>query len=181
MRRYYWIKVFNNFFRNKTVKKIRKIPGGDTYLLIYMRMQLLSLDAPQTSIVDGLNIINGIILYEGVEDSIEREIALELDEDPAVVDAAFRLFVRLGWIEVTNGGDAFFPAVPAGSEGESAQRMRAKRIREKTASQCDAKTSQCDSKVTQYRYKKILNNNIADKLSIPDEYLDAVHRLAGHR
>lgn len=178
--RYYWIKIFREFFANKTIKKIRKMPGGDTYIIIYMRMQLLALCQPDIAHVDGTTVINGWIMYEGVEDTIEQEIALELDEEVSAVKAAFRLFVKLGWIEIVNA-DAFFPAIPAGSEGESAQRMRAKRIRDKRASQCDGETSQCDGDVTQYRteIKKInIDNNIKDKMLIPDIYIDAVHRLA---
>lgn len=180
--RYYWIKIFREFFTNKTIKKIRKMPGGDTYIIIYMRMQLLALCQPDIAHVDGTTIINGWIMYEGVEDTIEQEIALELDEEPAVVEAAFRLFVQLGWIEIIDN-DAFFPAIPAGSEGESAQRMRAKRIRDKRASQCDVSPSHCDSDVTQYRSDKnkniyISDRNILDKISIPNIYRDAVHRLA---
>ena len=42
-KKYYWLKLNEGFFRDKKIKKLRKIAGGDTYTVIYLKMQLLSL------------------------------------------------------------------------------------------------------------------------------------------
>ena len=68
-KKYFWLKLKDDFFRQKEIKKLRKIAGGDTYTIIYLKMQLLSLK------------LGGKLIYEGVEDTFADELALELDED----------------------------------------------------------------------------------------------------
>lgn len=42
-KRYYWLKLHEDFFRQKDIKKLRQIAGGDTYTIIYLKMLLHSL------------------------------------------------------------------------------------------------------------------------------------------
>ena len=42
-KRYYWLKLKEDFFRDKVMKKMRKIAGGDTYVVIYLKMMLMSI------------------------------------------------------------------------------------------------------------------------------------------
>ena len=65
-KRYFWLKLKEDFFRQKEIKKLRKIAGGDTFTIIYLKLQLLSLRD------------NGKIFFEGVEDTLFEELALEL-------------------------------------------------------------------------------------------------------
>ena len=37
-RRFYWLKLPEGFFRQKEIKKLRQIAGGDTYTIIYLKM-----------------------------------------------------------------------------------------------------------------------------------------------
>lgn len=67
-KKYYWLRLKDDWFNSKVIKKLRKIAGGDTYTIIYLKMQLLSLKN------------EGKLYYEGVEDSFEEELALDLDE-----------------------------------------------------------------------------------------------------
>ena len=39
-KRYYWLKLRDDFFTSKRIKKLRKIEHGDTYIIIYLKMQL---------------------------------------------------------------------------------------------------------------------------------------------
>ncbi|MBN4074659.1 phage replisome organizer N-terminal domain-containing protein [bacterium AH-315-E09] len=68
-KKYYWLKLKDNFFMSKQIKKLRKVAGGDTYVIIYLKMQLLSIKQ------------NGIIYYDGTEENIVEQLVLELDED----------------------------------------------------------------------------------------------------
>lgn len=68
-KKYYWLKLKNDFFTDKRIKKLRKIAGGDTYTVIYLKMQLLSLQD------------DGYLYFENVEETFEEEIALQIDED----------------------------------------------------------------------------------------------------
>lgn len=67
-KRYYWFKLKEDFFTDKKIKKLRKISGGDTYVIIYQKLLLLSLRD------------NGKLFYEGVESDFTKEMALTLDE-----------------------------------------------------------------------------------------------------
>ena len=39
-KRYYWLKLYDTFFENKTSKFLRKLPDGDKILIVYLKMQL---------------------------------------------------------------------------------------------------------------------------------------------
>ena len=55
-KRYYWLKLPDDFFRQKPIKKLRKIAGGDTYTIIYLKMLLIAMKQ------------DGRLYFEGVED-----------------------------------------------------------------------------------------------------------------
>ena len=42
-RRYYWLKLKEEFFTDKRIERLRRISGGDTYTIIYLKLLLLSL------------------------------------------------------------------------------------------------------------------------------------------
>lgn len=67
--RYFWLKLEENFFGDPKIKKLRKLPGGDTLTIIYLELMLLSIKN------------NGILIYEGLEDTFEAELALKTSED----------------------------------------------------------------------------------------------------
>ena len=75
-KKYYWLKLPKDFFEDRAIKKLRSIAGGDTYTIIYLKMLLRTLE-------DG-----GKFVYEGIEDSIVEEIALEIDEKEEDVSVA---------------------------------------------------------------------------------------------
>lgn len=143
-KRYYWLKLSDDFFKSKPVKKLRRIAGGDTYTVIYLKMLLVALKQ------------DGKIYYDGVEDTFADELALDLDED------AENVKVTIAFLKAQNlliDGDAENEyilsecAAMTGTESDSAERMR--RMRERKAlqcndipSQCYAQVSQCDDDVT---------------------------------
>ena len=50
-KRYYWLKLKNDFFRGKHIKMLRKIAGGDTYTIIYLKMIIPILSHQITKII----------------------------------------------------------------------------------------------------------------------------------
>lgn len=132
-KRYYWLKMQNDFFRDKRIKKLRKIAGGDTFTVIYLKMMLSSLET------------EGIIEYEGVEDSFADEIALTLDEDADNVAVTVDFLIRSGLLlDIGNNQFALpFVAENLGSEGASAKRVREYRDRQKAL--------QCNTEVTEVK------------------------------
>ena len=66
-KRYYWIKLKEEFFTDKRIKRLRRISGGDTYTIIYLKLLLLS---PKDE---------GKRYYDGVESDFIKELALTID------------------------------------------------------------------------------------------------------
>lgn len=137
-KRYYWLKLSDDFFKSKPVKKLRRIAGGDTYTVIYLKMLLVALKQ------------DGKIYYDGVEDTFADELALDLDED------AENVKVTIAFLKAQNlliDGDAeneyILPecAAMTGTESDSAERMR--RMRERKALQCNDIPSQCYAQASQ--------------------------------
>lgn len=112
--RYYWLKMYDDFFGSTRIKKLRKIAGGDTYLVIYLKMQLVAMKQ------------DGVLKWKGVEEKFADELALDLDEDPANVEVTIAYLVAQGLAEFVNDTTLFLPyAVKnVGSETNAAERMR---------------------------------------------------------
>ncbi len=123
-KRYYWLKLKKDFFINKAIKKLRKIAGGDTYTIIYLKLQLLSLKD------------EGILFYEGIEPTFYEEMALALDEESENVRATLLFLESMGLIAQQNDHEYILTEVPylIGSETDKAELMRKKRAREKLLS-----------------------------------------------
>ena len=132
----YWLKLKTDFFTSKEMKKLRKIAGGDTYTIIYLKLQLLSLQ-------DG-----GTLYFDGVEESFAEELALILDEEPDNVKATLLFLERCGLAQI-NEAEIRLLVVPTliGKESESAGRVRAFREKRKML-QSNGETLQCNTLVT---------------------------------
>ena len=42
-KKYFWLKLKNDWFSSKEIKRLRNVAGGDTFTIIYLKMQLKSL------------------------------------------------------------------------------------------------------------------------------------------
>ena len=132
-KRYYWLKLKTDFFRQKEIKKLRMIAGGDTYTVIYLKMLLYSIEN------------GGFLYYEGVDDSFESELALAMDEDADNVRIVVSFLLRTGLMVATDSNTYRLEKVGTmiGSESASAERVR--RLRDK---QNTEKALHCNVTVT---------------------------------
>lgn len=135
-RRFYWLKLGDDFFDSKEVKKLRKVAGGDTYTIIYLKMLLKSMS-------DG-----GRFYFEGIEETFADEIALEIDENPDDVKMTVGFLLRTGLMQEVSESEVNMTRLPemVGSESDSARRMRKSREAKKLLA-LDSKASQCDNDV----------------------------------
>lgn len=136
-KQYYWLKLKDDFFRQKEIKKLRKIAGGDTYTIIYLKMLLLAIKEENK------------LYFEGVEDEFADELALELDEDEENVAMTLAFLEKHNLIEIVNDEEFFLPQAEemTGSESESAARVRRHREKKKML-QSNGKALQCNTDVT---------------------------------
>ena len=138
-KRYYWLKLKDDFFTSKRIKKLRNMAGGDTYTIIYLKMQLLAMKS------------DGIIRWSGLEESFADELALDLDEKPDDVSVTLLYLLNTGLAETQDNISFFFPYAieNTGSEGASAQRVR--EFRDRQALQCNVQPLQSNACVTQVK------------------------------
>ena len=119
-KRYYWLKLPKDFFEDRAIKKLRTIAGGDTYTIIYLKMLLRSLED------------NGKFIYEGIEENIVEEIALDIDEKEDDVQVAVTYLIQKGLMICTET-EAELTRVHEmiGSETDKAKMMRKLRNQQK--------------------------------------------------
>ena len=127
VKRYYWLKFKEDFFDSKRIKKLRKMAGGDTYVIIYLKMQLKALKT------------DGMLEFTGVEQDFADELALDIDESPDDVRVVLTFLLTYGMCECSDNIHYFFPYVieNTGSETAATQRVREYRERQK-ALHCNA-------------------------------------------
>ena len=132
-KRYFWLKLYDDFFGSMRIKKLRKMAGGDTFVIIYLKMQLKAMKH------------DGIIQFRGVEQDIVDELALDLDEEPDNVRITRAYLLSCGLAESNENLDLFLPysVECVGSETASAQRVRDFRAKQKLL--------QCNSDVTEVK------------------------------
>ena len=147
-RRFFWLKLKEDFFNSKRIKKLRKLAGGDTLTIIYLKMQLKSIKT------------DGVLSFTGLEKSFAEELALDLDESPEDVGLLLNYLLSVGLIETSDNVNFLLPyAVESiGSEGASAERVRNFR---------DRKALQSNDDVTQV--KRIGNVDIEKDIEIEKE------------
>lgn len=138
-KRFYWLKLKQTFFNDLRIKKLRREQDGDSLVLVYIEILLLSLET------------DGRLYFDGVESNICEEIALGLDRDVSMVQKLLQLLEKGNLLE-WDGNDIILTQIPemTGSESESAVRMRRLRCvkNETEASQCDENVRKCDKNVT---------------------------------
>lgn len=142
-KKYYWLKLKDNFFNQKEVKKLRRIAGGDTYTIIYLKLQLLSIKK------------EGIIEFEGTEKDLAEQLSYEIDEDIDNIQITLSFLIANNLIEEISENNFLLTKVPdcIGKEGASAERVRRHRERkaleEKERKALEKqKTLQCNADVT---------------------------------
>ena len=170
-KRYYWLKLQEDFFSSKRIKKLRRLAGGDTYTIIYLKMQLLAMRT------------DGILTYSGLEDDFASELALDLDEEPDNVDVTIRYLLSCGLMETSDNKEFFIPYAVSntGSEGSSAKRVREYRARK--ALPCNGDVTQvkqiCNGEIEKEKEKDIIeysNEYSCPEQSVQDEKKDKKKR-----
>ena len=129
-KRYYWLKLPKDFFEDKAIKRLRQIAGGDTYTIIYLKMLLKSMED------------DGKLFYEGIEDTICDEIALDINESADDVQVTISYLEKKGLLIVTDSEVELTQLTEmVGSESAVTERVRKHREAQKLL-QCNASVLQ---------------------------------------
>ena len=132
-RRYYWLKLKEDFFTGERIKRLRKISGGDTYTIIYLKLLLLSLKD------------SGKLYYDGVETDFIKELAFTIDETHDDVMVTVNYIVAQGLMEIITENDEYFlTEIPSLIGSETASTRRSRKSRGQKALQCNTGATPCN-------------------------------------
>lgn len=135
-KRYFWIQLAQDFFKSKEMKLLRKIAGGDTHTIIYLKMMLISLE-------DG-----GHIYYDRLADNLAEEIALVIDENVEDIKITLIFLESKGLLTRNSDRDYFLEQVPEMVGSETATARRVRKFREnKQALQCNTDETKCNGEI----------------------------------
>nr|DAY32091.1 MAG TPA: replisome organizer protein [Caudoviricetes sp.] len=133
-KRYFWLKLHKDFFQRKEIKRLRKIAGGDTYTIIYLKMLLRSIMS------------EGKLYFDGLEEDFAAEVALDLDESEENVQITITYLLNSGLLEMCSDDEYYLPDTKNSTGCETAVAARVRRHREKQ------KALQCNADVTQVKH-----------------------------
>ncbi len=148
-KRYFWLKLHKDFFQRKEIKRLRKIAGGDTYTIIYLKMLLRSIMS------------DGKLYFDGLEDDFASELALDLDEKEENVQITIQYLLKSGLLEMCSDEEYYLPDTKDSTGCETAVASRVRKHRERK------KALQCNVDVTQV--KQLCNGEIEKEIKIDKE------------
>ena len=135
-KRYYWMKIDEEFFRQREIKALRKLDNGDSCVIVYQKMLAYSLRYENR------------IYFDNVEETFEEEIALVLDEDVEIIKITLAFLERVGLVERINEDELIFYQIDELTGTQSDNMQRVKRLRAKKKEEAKNSTvidnSNCD-------------------------------------
>lgn len=160
-KRYFWLKLHKDFFQRKEIKRLRKIAGGDTYTIIYLKMLLRSIMS------------DGKLYFDGLEDDFASELALDLDEKEENVQITVQYLLKSGLLEMCSDEEYYLPDTKDSTGCETAVASRVRKYREKQ------KALQCNTDVT--KVKHLCNGEIEKELEKEKELeINKIHCHVEH-
>ena len=143
-KRYYWLKLKEDFFNDVRMKRLRKISGGETYTIIYLKLLLLSLKN------------EGNLYFQQVDETFPKELALVLDETEDDIAVTLNYLLKVNLIETIETDEIFMTEIPSliGFETEWAKKKREYRDKLKEDNVLD-KSFPCPPEVRQEIEKEI--------------------------
>ncbi|EPH66151.1 phage replisome organizer protein [Enterococcus faecium 13.SD.W.09] len=154
-KRYFWLRLKEDFFEEDTIEWLEEQPNGKEYCLIYLKLCLKSLKT------EGLlvrNVGKTMIPYDA------EALAKTTNSSVDTIKVAMDLFQKIGLIEVMETGEIYLSQLNelVGSETEAAAVKRLERSRKASATLSQNCLSDCHSNVAQsieYRDKSIENRD----------------------
>lgn len=155
---YFWLKIQDEFFRQKEIKILRNMERGAVYIIIYQKMLLYSLKNESK------------LFFDNLQDTFEEELALLFDEKVEDVKATVDFLKKANLMECVSCDEFLLLQVNelTGRESETTKRVR-KHRENKTAEDLDKKEEstkeECDEKVEESN-ETFCNKNVTPYIDI---------------
>lgn len=123
-KKYYWLKLKEDFFEEDTISWIEEQENGKEYCLFYLKLCLKSLKTNGTLI---RNVGTMLVPYD------VKQLGKITNTDIDTVRVAMELFKNIGLVEILENGEIYLTQLEnmVGSETSKAQLMRNKRAKDK--------------------------------------------------
>lgn len=137
-RKFFWLKLKEDFFKRNDIKIIESMDNGKEYVLFYLKLLLESISH------------EGILRFSDTIPYSEKMLSTITNTNVDIVRSALKVLKELNLIEIYDDKTLYMSEINKmiGSEGASAERMRKSRERSKP-SQCDALVTKCDDNLSQ--------------------------------
>ena len=142
-KRYYFLKISKQFWRDKAIKKLRRLPGGDTYAIIVQEICLEALESDNR------------LYYDGIEDTFAQELALTLDEDPTAVQVAVDFLLSIGWMTKEEEDAYYVPKSEELSGSITSRGMRKQRQKEREKLLADSRDAEQSSDIVPSEFLQV--------------------------
>lgn len=176
-KKYYWLKLKEDFFEDDTIEWIEEQPNGEKYSLFYLKLCLKSLKT------DGVlirNVGEMLIPYD------VKKLAEITKTDVDTVRVAMEIFKNIGLIQILENGEIYMAQLKnmVGSETSKAQLMRNKRARDKQKALEEPKkeggnnvTEALPNRYTEIEKEKDIEKDIEKEKELTDRQRERVELL----
>lgn len=89
---YHWFRLYDDFFDDKRIKRLRQLPSGSTIILIYLQMLEKAINT------------DGILFFDGITKEFYEELALDLGEKTDDVHFTIESLKSVGLLQVSPDG-----------------------------------------------------------------------------
>lgn len=116
----YFLKLQDDFFKSSDMKRLRKVAGGATYTVIYLKMLVESLP------------YGGKLYFEGLDPTFEEQIALMIDENIDDIRMTMAYLERIGAVQYGNSNTVLtFVNIPEMTYQITESTLRSRKCRAK--------------------------------------------------
>lgn len=137
------------------MKLLRKMPGGDTYTIIYLKLMLISLED------------SGKIYFEELAQDLAEEMSLLIDEDTEAVRMTLMFLSQKGLLTKHSDYEFFLEQVPEMIGSETASTRRSRKHREQKALHCNTNATKCNGDIDIDKEKKLdINLDIKSEVEV---------------
>lgn len=149
--RLFWLKLKDDIFTSRRIKKLRSLENGDLLFIVYLKLQLVAMHE------------GGNLKFLGLEDDFSRELALEIDEPLEAVETTIQFLRKYGLAVDVNENTIYLPWAKINSQSETheAEKKRAQRANKANTGiasnddrgQCPDDVGQCPENVPENQSK----------------------------
>jgi predicted phage replisome organizer len=147
-KKYYWLKLKNDFFDRKDIKLIENMENGKDYIIFLLKLKLRSLEE------EGFLRVSDTMPYN------EKMLSTITNTDIDIVRTAMKVFIEFGLIEIMEDHTIFMKCIEKliGSETSTAERMRKfrenRRLKALNEGQCNNVTPRLQNSYTEIEIDK---------------------------